>query len=220
MLKFENHTSMKKKWLLLLFQIVIGCSVYAQQAKGINHLPHLKGGDLLFEVSPTDNMITDVTQGIDGLKIDHVAIYWNKQVIEATKNKGVAISSLEDFINRNTQADGRVWILVGRVTSDYHLRKTIKRAKSFIGLPYVSLFLPDNQAIYCSELVQKSYVDKKNKPIFSPIPMSFHDASGNVTDYWKAFYRRFDMEVPEGEPGTNPGELSRRKNVEIIWRFF
>ncbi len=211
---------MKTKWFLFYLCMVACCQTFAQQPDKICDVSLLKDGDLLFEVSPSDNAITDVTQGFDGMKIDHVAIYWDKHVIESTRVKGVAISSLEQFIKRNTQDNGEVRVLVGRITSDYHLRKTIKRAKRFLGLPYDSLFLPDNNAIYCSELVQKSYVDKKNKLIFSPIPMSFHDASGNVTDYWKAFYRRFNMDVPEGEPGTNPGELSRRENVKIVYRFF
>ena len=211
---------MKTKWFLFYLCMVVCCQTFAQQPDRICDVSLLKDGDLLFEVSPSDNVITDVTQGFDGMKIDHVAIYWDKHVIEATRVKGVSISSLEQFIKRNTQDSGEVRVLVGRITSDYHLRKTIKRAKRFLGLPYDSLFLPDNNAIYCSELVQKSYVDKKNRVIFSPIPMSFHDASGNVTDYWKAFYRRFNMDVPEGEPGTNPGELSRRENVKIVYRFF
>lgn len=208
------------KWIIIFLCSIFSCYSFAQQLDRICDVSLLKDGDLLFEVSPSDNAITDVTQGFNGMKIDHVAIYWDKHVIEATRVKGVAISSLEQFIKRNTQDNGEVRVLVGRITSDYHLRKTIKRAKRFLGLPYDSLFLPDNNAIYCSELVQKSYVDKKNRLIFSPIPMSFHDASGNVTDYWKAFYRRFNMDVPEGEPGTNPGELSRRENVKIVYRFF
>lgn len=208
------------KWIIIFLCSIFSCYSFAQQPDRICDVSLLKDGDLLFEVSPSDNAITDVTQGFDGMKIDHVAIYWDKHVIESTRVKGVAISSLEQFIKRNTQESGEVRVLVGRITSDYHLRKTIKRVKRFLGLPYDSLFLPDNNAIYCSELVQKSYVDKKNRLIFSPIPMSFHDASGNVTDYWKAFYRRFNMDVPEGEPGTNPGELSRRENVKIVYRFF
>lgn len=211
---------MKRKMWLTCLWIFSCCYINAQQPERISDWSLLKDGDLLFEVTPIDNAITDVTQGFDGLKIDHVAIYCCKQVIEAIKEKGVVISDLNKFISRNTQMNGRIMVLVGRVTSNYHLRKTVKRAKSYLGLPYDSLFLSDNQAIYCSELVQKSYVDNKNRPIFFPIPMSFHDASGKVTTYWKNFYRQFDMEVPEGEPGSNPGELSRRENVKIVYRFF
>ena len=40
--------------------------------------------------------------------------------------------------------------------------------------------------------------------------------TGRVTDYWKEFYSCRGMVVPEGKPGTNPGELSRRPEVTII----
>ena len=35
----------------------------------------LHEGDLMFVVKETSNPITDATQGINGLKIDHVAIF-------------------------------------------------------------------------------------------------------------------------------------------------
>jgi len=66
--------------------------------------------------------------------------------------------------------------------------------------------------------VQLSYLDHQGKPLFSTIPMSFHDASGRITDYWIQFYARHQMAVPEGKPGSNPGELSRRPSVRIVGR--
>ena len=51
--------------------------------------------------------------------------------------------------------------------------------------------------------------------MFDPIPMSFHDETGNITDYWRDFYARQGMDVPEGRDGTNPGEMSRRKIIKI-----
>ncbi len=75
--------------------------------------------------------------------------------------------------------------------------------------------MPDNDDIYCSELVQFAFVDRKGQRIFQPIPMSFHNDEGQITDYWKTFYARHNMEVPEGWPGTNPSEMSQRKEVRI-----
>ena len=71
-------------------------------------------------------------------------------------------------------------------------------------------------AIYCSELVQMCYVDTAGRPIFGTIPMSFHDRSGRILDYWTEFYRQRGMAVPEGQPGTNPGQLSRHSRVTTI----
>ena len=66
--------------------------------------------------------------------------------------------------------------------------------------------------------MQLAYVNKKGQPLFTTIPMSFHDQSGRITDYWTQFYAERGLEVPEGQPGTNPGELSQRSLVSIIGR--
>ena len=63
--------------------------------------------------------------------------------------------------------------------------------------------------------MQLAFVDRRGRPLFSPIPMSFHDATGRITDYWTQFYARRGLHVPEGQPGTNPGELSQRKQVKL-----
>ena len=46
--------------------------------------------------------------------------------------------------------------------------------------------------------------------------MSFHDSAGRVTEFWTKFYEVRGLTVPEGEPGTNPGQLSRDPNVRIL----
>ena len=88
-----------------------------------------------------------------------------------------------------------------------------------VGKPYDDLYLPGDSTIYCSELVQLNYVTPSGGLVFEPVPMSFHDETGQVTDYWKEFYGRCGMSVPEGEPGSNPGEMSSRPQVTIIGRY-
>ena len=56
------------------------------------------------------------------------------------------------------------------------------------------------------------------KLFFPPIPMSFHDDDGVITPFWSDFYSHRALDVPEGVPGTNPGELSRRKCVRIKYK--
>lgn len=170
-------------------------------------------GDLLFCIAGENNEITDVTQGIDGMKIEHVGIFYDKSVIEATRSKGVYITPIDSFIRHN---GGRV--IIGRVESA-DIELSIENALRYKGLPYDTLFMSDDRAMYCSELVQKSFERSDSTLIFSPIPMSFHDASGRITPFWTDFYKQRGMEVPEGQPGSNPGELSRRESVRIIRRW-
>lgn len=164
----------------------------------------LKEGDLLFHVSPEQNAITEVTPGM----IDHVAIYLGRgEVIEAV-GRGVVVTPLDSLQHQ----DGLY--LVGRTKAD--IASSLSNAKRFLGRSYDWLYLPDNDEIYCSELVQFSFVDKQGQPMFSPIPMSFHDSTGKITDYWTQFYARHDMNVPEGAPGTNPSELAQRPAVRLL----
>ena len=91
---------------------------------------------------------------------------------------------------------------------------------SYIGRPYDRLYMPDDSAVYCSELVQLSYTDKDGTSVFPQQPMSFHDKSGKVTEFWKDYYRQFGMDVPEGWPGTNPGGISQSEAIDIIYKFY
>lgn len=263
----------------------------------------LKSGDLLFVVNGTGNNITDVTEGVDDLGIDHVAIVAGSNVIEAIPKYGVVKSPLDSFLVRLSENEG---VIVGRVDG-LDVEASVANAEQYLGKPYDDIFMPSDSAIYCSELVQKSYVFKeglnqrgskvkgevdrmcnafkagekkeaaivndeekagdvtktgyeekkkvsgKNNlargdeakagdvvkagdetkagdeaingdvanrigtvSVFNTIPMSFHDSTGKVTEFWTKFYAARGMEVPEGEPGTNPGQLSRDPSVQIL----
>lgn len=165
--------------------------------------PSIKMGNLLFHVSEEPNAITDVT---GGLMIDHVAIAVSEDSVIEAIGRGVVITPIKDIM----QQPGHY--LIARVRKADG-KQSVANARHYLGCAYDSLFLPDNDAIYCSELVQSSFVNKKGDRLFEPIPMSFHDSTGVITPYWQAFYARQGMKVPEGEPGTNPSELARRHQI-------
>jgi len=178
-------------------------------------LAFLQEGDLLFVCCDSANAITEVTSGVEQLPIDHVGIVHRIGgdggplfVIEAVKPM-VCLTPIDSFMCEGPQ------ILVGRVNVAMDVRKSVRQCLLMVGKPYDDLYLPGDSAVYCSELVQLNYVNPDGDLIFDTIPMSFHDATGRVTDYWQQFYSRRGMAVPEGLPGTNPGELSRRPQVTI-----
>lgn len=166
-----------------------------------------RAGDLLFHVASKGNAITDVTPGM----IDHVAIVVSKDSVIEAVGCGVKTTPIDSL----RRQEG--YYLIGKVIGAER-KASINQARQYIGRAYDPLFLKDNEDIYCSELVQFSFVDNQGKTIFTPIPMSFHDATGNITEYWKTFYEKRGLDVPEGEPGTNPSELSQRENVKITGR--
>ena len=197
---------MKAAALSLIVILLCGC------LRSAVSVSDLRNGDLLFVVRGDGNNITNVTDGVDGLRIDHVAIYSEDTVLEAIPVKGVVEWPLDSFLIRLAVNDG---VLVGRVRG-LDARGSVEKAVRFVGLPYDDIFMPGDSAIYCSELVQKSYQFRDGESVFGTIPMSFHDSTGRVTDFWTKFYAARGLSVPEGEPGTNPGQISRDPNVRIL----
>ena len=218
-----------KAFVVPLLVVVLGCSDDRVSVSD------LRGGDLLFVVNGQGNNITDVTDGVDGLGIDHIAVFSDGNVIEAIPEYGVVEKPLDSFWVRLSDRES---VLVGRIEG-LDVEESVTNARKFLGKPYDDIFMPSDSAIYCSELVQKSFVFKDGLKerdqnvkevdskatgsgtkhfVFGTIPMSFHDSTGNVTEFWAKFYSARGLAVPEGEPGTNPGQLSRDPNVKILGR--
>lgn len=201
-----------KKSIGILLCMLCTLSIGAQQMKKINRT-NLCEGDLLFCAKEASNPITEVTQGVSGMKIDHVAIV-HKQVnktyaLEAI-HKGVTLTPIDSFMAR------REMVVAARLCDTLGVAQSVERALSFLGRPYDFNFMPSDSAFYCSELVQKNYRYSDGQLVFKPIAMSFHDKTGKITDYWKEYYSRQGLTVPEGELGSNPGDLSRSKAIQIL----
>lgn len=188
----------------------------------------LRHGDLLFNVTDTTTAsefaksIVGSTRGIDKMKVSHVAIVCQEDsgtfVLEATARHGVWMTPLKNYFEAADKDEkGNPMVLVGHIKNqDADLITSVQNAKAFLGLKYDFTFDPSDDEMYCSELVQKSYVTTDGKLLFPTIPMSFHDEDGKILPYWINYYLKRNLDVPEGEPGSNPGQLSRDKNVEIL----
>ncbi len=202
---------------LLLVLLLISANTFAQVKDIQGDFSMLKEGDLLFYYSQRDNPITDVTKGIDGKKISHVAIFHRKgksaYALEAT-HRGVVLTPVDSISKHRKE----IHILVGRLKDTTNVAASVKEAMKYLGKPYDFYFDAGDSALYCSELVQLTYRNKSGKLIFSPIPMSFHNDKGEIIEYWKRYYAKVGRKVPEGEAGSNPGELSQSKAIDILYR--
>ena len=211
----QIHSKLIDRSPLRFLALLQACAV----AFGCSAQVCLQEGDLLFACTDEPNAITAVTTGVENLPIDHVGVLHRIGgddgplfVIEAVK-PAVSLTPIDMFLTVNAA------VLVGRVNVDIDMATSVRRCLAMVGRPYDDLYLPGDSAVYCSELVQMCYVTTTGSNVFTTVPMSFHDATGRVTDYWTDFYSRRGLSVPEGEPGTNPGELSRRPQVTILGQF-
>ena len=107
---------------------------------------------------------------------------------------------------------------VGRLKQEYRefISQAIVHSKNLLGKPYDYVFCPDNDAYYCSELIEISFLNRHNMPIFEPISMNFRDADGNLPSFWIEHFETHNAEIPENRPGSNPGDLSRSEKIEIV----
>jgi len=171
-------------------------------------LVDLRPGDLLFfsEEGAMGNAIKASTG-----KYTHVALVESVDdtvwIIDATQRYGVSRRPLTTKYGSSDFPD------VYRFKYGcFSIDSVLARARSFIGQPYDNAFLPDNGALYCSELVYEVFLNDcsdKGKHLIEAKPMNWRDKNGNLPKYWKKHFKKLGMPVPEGVPGTNPTDLSR-----------
>ena len=171
---------------------------------------HLRTADLLFVGDTRTEMgraIGESTGAYTHVAIAEVDSVGNTWVIEASRGGGVRRIPFFDFRLHYPRID------VYRVAGPLDTVAVIERAKSFLGQPYDRLFLPDNGALYCSELVREAYLDSAGRYLFDNQPMNFRNKEGRMPVYWERYYEKLGMPVPEGMPGTNPTSLSKSKRL-------
>ena len=207
---------MARKWwsdkLLWLFALLWLCTSSCQSLRPLHDVGQLHDGDLLFHVVEQGNAITAVTHGTSALAIDHVAIYYTDsdgapRAIQAVYD-GVTTTPLDSLLAEPG------YYVSGRVRGVW-TEGTVARALQYVGKPYDFTYSEGDREIYCSELVLLSYVDREGHSLFAPVPMTFRDERGAIPPYWQSFYGQRNLSVPEGKPGSNPGELSRREGVKL-----
>lgn len=187
----------------------------------------LRPGDLLFQDldgSPFCDAVEKVTQGYRGAALTHVGMVARNAggevvVLEAVQ-EGVTPTPLDLFLDRSRDANGNPKVLVGRLKRRYRplIQPAIVEAFALNGKPYDQVFDIRNDAYYCSELVYVCFRNANGgSPIFELRPMTFVDPDTQETfPVWKTYFEELKIPIPEGNPGLNPGGLSRSPVLRIV----
>ena len=189
----------------------------------------LQNGDLVFVGIPADYQadaesmdaaISSATGKEGELNLIHVAIaevqgdsVW---IIDATLARGVDRHPLDTFLKDFTLRDGSYPEFIVKRVAGVDADAAVERAKSYCGRAYDVRFLPDNDDLYCSELVQKSYLDTAGEPVFASEPMNFCSPDGSMPPYWEWLFGLLGMDVPQGVPGTNPQGMASSSLLKLI----
>ena len=201
-----------KKYFYLLFTILISCTKNFK----------LQEGDLLFQdldSSPLCDAIELVTPGYNGANFSHIGLVVLEndtlKVLEAIPPK-VMITNLDDFINRSFDKNGNPKVIVGRLKKELtnSISNAVSYSKSKLDITYDEVFLINNETYYCSELIYEAFL---NDSIFELKPMTFlHPETKDTLKIWKEYYSDLNTNIPEGNPGINPGIMSLSNKIEIV----
>ena len=201
-----------KKYFYLLFTILISCTKNFK----------LQEGDLLFQdldSSPLCDAIELVTPGYNGANFSHIGLVVldndTLKVLEAIPPK-VMITNLDDFINRSFDKNGNPKVIVGRLKKEFtnSISNAVSYSKSKLEITYDKVFLINNETYYCSELIYEAFL---NDSIFELKPMTFlHPKTKDTLKVWKEYYSDLNTNIPEGNPGINPGIMSLSNKIEMV----
>lgn len=213
---------MKRLLLFFTLPILLLSCRGGKQAPAVS-ADTLQTGDLVFVAIPAsfgeeDASMADAiaaSTGRDSLRIIHVAIAEIDEsgapwIIDATIAHGVERHPLDTLFADFAMPDGgRATYIVKRLPGDYPLDRFLDRAKSLCGQPYDVHFQPDNDSLYCSELVRESYRLEDGRYLFENAPMNFKDPDGEFPAYWLwLFNDHLGEPIPQDIPGTNPAAMS------------
>ena len=201
-----------KKYFYLLLTILISCTKNFK----------LQEGDLLFQdldSSPLCDAIELVTPGYKGANFSHIGLVVldndTLKVLEAIPPK-VMITNLGDFINRSFDKNGNPKVIVGRLKKEFtnSISNAVSYSKSKLDITYDEVFLINNETYYCSELIFEAF---EKDSIFQLKPMTFlHPNNKDTLTVWKEYYSDLNTNIPEGNPGINPGIMSLSNKIEIV----
>lgn len=213
------------KFKYILFTIIL----LALAASCRQESDRLMNGDLIFvglpldydaEGGSMDEAIASSTGNDGELNLIHVAIAEVKEdsvwIIDATIRHGVDRHPLDTFLTDFTLRDGSLPEFIIKRVKGVDADAAVKKAQTFCGRGYDTLFLPDNEEQYCSELVQNSYLDASGNAVFESRPMNFLASDGTMPQYWEWLFGLLNMEVPQGVMGTNPQDMSKEACLESV----
>lgn len=186
-----------------------------------------KNGDLIFQESCSGGVgdaIKGVTTSIDENKFTHVGIVYvdpkdsSIYVLEATTPK-VSLTPLREYLYPESE-ECFPKSVVGRLKPEYlHLiPEALNYGITLIGKEYDYGYVLNNDKYYCSELVYEilKYANAGDE-VFPLNVMTFESANtGEIMTGWAEYFDSRDLPVPEGEPGINPGAMSRSDVIDII----
>lgn len=227
-MSWKNKINGKPIALVVIIIAMMTICVCCYKSSNSGNSYPLMSGDLLFQVNKSSELvdaITNSTISFEDLSYSNVGVLIEEDnelyvIVSGTIN-GVEIMQLQTFLTKSAVTqDNKPIVIAKRLKDTSFVSNAIERTKALIGKPFDFAFLPNNNAIYGSELVYESYLDNNNNPLFASHQMFFRDSTGNTSERWISYFKSYNLDVPIGEYGTNPNDMANDTILEEVYRFF
>lgn len=212
----SSYICQMKRFILLFLMGFWSCHISPS-------FQNLKNGDLLFVGSSDGDLsqaINAVTQTSKKTNYSHIALVEKSGrdiwVLHAAPENGSERIRLKEFLKTQKKEGSQIDIyrIKNEEQTDYGL--SIQKAKSMLGKPYNFTYILSDTAYYCSDFVYRSF---ENDSIFEMNPMTFKNpGETEFNPTWVEFYKKQNLEIPEGKPGCNPNGMAASEKLERIGR--
>lgn len=158
--------------------------------------------------------ISNLSVGYAGISYYHCGLYiGNNHIIESVRGDKVVISSIDSYKNSPK-------LVCRTACTSKFIDDVIRFAHTFVGFEYNSLFLPKQEhKLYCSELIHRAFDMANSNSFFTPQKLNYISPDETeVSNYWKDLYGQYGYEVPHGEEGSHPNNLSL--DDRFVFRFY
>lgn len=214
------------KTLLATFCLSLTLTLSFGQKSGTEvTLRDIQSGDLIFVGAQQQDLsgaINRVTQKSDSASFDHIGMIEMAKdsvfVLHASSTKGSVRQEIHQFYEE--QQDGGNALILYRLKDPFisSIPAALKSAGAMLGKPYNRSYIMNDSCYYCSDFIYRAF--EKNQ-IFSLAPMTFiNPETGKTDDFWKAFYKKQNLEVPEGKPGCNPNGMAASEKLNRLGRLY
>ncbi|MCD7914718.1 MAG: hypothetical protein LUG96_05290 [Tannerellaceae bacterium] len=165
----------------------------------------------------------EVTNSIGEYHFTHVGIVWideqeNPFVIEVTIPR-VVVMPLKAYLYPEDKKECYPISVVERLKEEWQplIPDAIREAFTHVGKAYDHGYILNNDTYYCSELIYEILLRaNQGEAVFPLNEMTFRSpVTGEFTEGWIRHFEELGMPVPEGEPGINPGAMSRSEVIDM-----
>lgn len=194
----------------------------------------LQTGDLLIFELPLDFTLGRGADGKDtavspieaGDEVNHIHVAIVERegehlwVIDATLKYNVDRHPLDTALAMFTLKNGKLpRIEVYRLKDNSNAELYVKNAKKYLGRSYDIDFDNEARELYCSELIQRSYVDSGGDTVFDLCEIDFRTDEGEIPTYWRQLFELVGGTVPQGGKGLLPEDITESEEVELVGTF-